>query len=137
MNLKTWIPEADVRMPIAGSYRKNMVFTAGPPSGGGITLLTALNVLSFFDLKKYKSNSIYTYHLLSEALRRGHNNRSHFVGDPDYFDVPVSQLLSKERTKELAKTIDLKKATKSTVVKPLELTTESRDTTHYLSLIHI
>ena len=123
--------EADIRMPIAGSYRKNMVFTAGPPSGGGITLLTALNVLSFFDLKKYKSNSIYTYHLLSEALRRGHNNRSHFVGDPDYFNVPVEKLLSKDRTMELAKSINIKKASKSTSIKPLNLIEEGRNTTHF------
>ena len=123
--------EADIRMPIAGSYRKNMVFTAGPPSGGGITLLTALNVLSFFDLKKYKSNSIYTYHLLSEALRRGHNNRSHFVGDPDYFDVPVEKLLSKERTIELTKSINMKKASKSTSIKPLNHVEEGRNTTHF------
>ena len=41
--------------------------------------------------------------MLAEAIRRGHNNRSHFVGDPDYFDVPVKKLLSKERTIELAK----------------------------------
>ena len=123
--------EADIRMPIAGSYRKNMVFTAGPPSGGGITLLTALNVLSFFDLKKYKSNSIYTYHLLSEALRRGHNNRSHFVGDPDYFNVPVEKLLSKERTIELTKSINIKKASKSTSIKPLNHVEEGRNTTHF------
>ena len=123
--------EAQIRDPIVGSYRGNLVFTAGPPSGGGITLLTALNILSFYDLKRYKSDSATTYHLLAEAIRRGHNNRSHFVGDPDYFDVPVKKLLSKERTIELAKSIDLKKATKSTVVKPLELTKESRDTTHY------
>ena len=123
--------KADIRMPIAGSYRKNMVFTAGPPSGGGITLLTALNVLSFFDLKKYKSNSIYTYHLLSEALRRGHNNRSHFVGDPDYFDVPVEKLLSKERTIELTKSINMKKASKSTSIKPLNHVEEGRNTTHF------
>ena len=122
---------AEISEPIVGSYRGNLVFTAGPPSGGGITLLTALNILSFFDLKKFNSDSAVTYHLISEALRRGHNNRSHFVGDPDYFDVPVNQLLSKERTIELAKTIDIKKATKSTVVKPLELIKESRDTTHY------
>jgi len=122
---------AEISEPIVASYRGNLVFTAGPPSGGGITLLTALNILSFFDLKKFNSDSAVTYHLISEALRRGHNNRSHFVGDPDYFDVPVNQLLSKERTMELAKTIDIKKATKSTVVKPLELIKESRDTTHY------
>ena len=123
--------KAEISEPIVASYRGNLVFTAGPPSGGGITLLTALNILSFFDLKKFNSDSAITYHLISEALRRGHNNRSHFVGDPDYFDVPDNQLLSKERTIELAKTIDIKKATKSTVVKPLELSKESRDTTHY------
>ena len=123
--------KAEISEPIVASYRGNLVFTAGPPSGGGITLLTALNILSFFDLKKFNSDSAITYHLISEALRRGHNNRSHFVGDPDYFDVPVNQLLSKERTIELVKTIDIKKATKSTVVKPLELIKESRDTTHY------
>ena len=122
--------EVEISEPIVASYRGNLVFTAGPPSGGGITLLTALNVLSFYDLNKYNSDSAITYHLTSEALRRGHNNRSHFVGDPDYFDVPVTQLLSKERTMELAKSIDIKKASKSTVVKPLELIKESRDTTH-------
>ena len=123
--------EVEISEPIVASYRGNLVFTAGPPSGGGITLLTALNVLSFYDLNKYNSDSAITYHLTSEALRRGHNNRSHFVGDPDYFDVPVTQLLSKERTMELAKSIDIKKASKSTVVKPLELIKESRDTTHF------
>ena len=123
--------QAKIRMPIVASYRNNTVFTSGPPSGGGITLLTALNVLNFFDLKKYKSNSIYTYHLLSEALRRGHNNRSHFVGDPDYFNVPVESLLSKDRIVELVKSIDMKKASKSTSVKPLNLIKEGRDTTHF------
>ena len=123
--------EVEISEPIVASYRGNLVFTAGPPSGGGITLLTALNVLSFYDLNKYNSDSAITYHLISEALRRGHNNRSHFVGDPDYFDVPVTQLLSKERTMELAKSIDIKKASKSTVVRPLELIKESRDTTHF------
>ena len=128
-DLKNYKPQ--ISEPIVASYRGNLVFTAGPPSGGGITLLTALNILSAFDLKKFNSDSAITYHLTSEALRRGHNNRSHFVGDPDYFDVPVTQLLSKDRTMELAKSIDIKKATKSTVVKPLELIKESRDTTHF------
>ena len=128
-DLKNYKPQ--ISEPIVASYRGNLVFTAGPPSGGGITLLTALNILSAFDLKKFNSDSAITYHLTSEALRRGHNNRSHFVGDPDYFDVPVTQLLSKERTMELVKSIDIRKATKSTVVKPLELIEESRDTTHF------
>ena len=117
--------------PISTAYRGNLVFTAGPPSGGGITLLTALNILSYFSLGELQSDSTITYHLLAEAERRGHNNRSHFVGDPKYFNVPVKDLLSKERTKELAETINVKKASKSTVVKKLDYVKESRDTTHY------
>ena len=123
--------KAEIRSPISTEYRGNKVFTAGPPSGGGITLLTALNILSFFELEKYKSNSIATYHLFSEALRRGHNNRSSEVGDPDYYDVPVDKLLSKERTKELVKSIKYNKASKASSIKPLSIINESRDTTHY------
>ena len=117
--------------PISTTYRGNLVFTAGPPSGGGITLLTALNILSYFGLGELQSDSTITYHLLAEAERRGHNNRSHFVGDPKYFNVPVKDLLSKERTKELAETINVKKASKSTVVKKLDYVKESKDTTHF------
>ena len=117
--------------PISTAYRGNLVFTAGPPSGGGITLLTALNILNYFGLGELQSDSTITYHLLAEAERRGHNNRSHFVGDPKYFNVPVKDLLSKERTKELAETINVKKASKSTVVKKLDYVKESRDTTHF------
>ena len=117
--------------PISTVYRSNKVYTAGPPSGGGITLLTALNILSYFDLAKYQSNSLTTYHLFSEALRRGHTNRSSEVGDPVFYDVPVNKLLSKDRTRELASTIKLNKATKTSLIKPLSIINESRDTTHY------
>ena len=123
--------KAYVRAPISTSYRGNKVFTSGPPSGGGITLLTALNILSHFDLKEYKSNSTTTYHIISEALRRGHNNRSSEVGDPVFYDAPVDDLLSKKRTKELAKTIKINKASNATSIKPLSVINESRDTTHY------
>ena len=123
--------EVYIRAPISTEYRGNKVFTAGPPSGGGITLLTALNILSHFDLKKYKSNSTQTYHLFSEALRRGHNNRSSEVGDPVFYNVPVNKLLSKKRTQELVKSIKLNKASKASVIKPISVLNESRDTTHY------
>ena len=123
--------EPYIRKPISTIYRSNKVYTAGPPSGGGITLLTALNILSYFDLAKYESNSLTTYHLFSEALRRGHTNRSSEVGDPVFYDVPVNKLLSKDRTRELASTIKLNKATKTSLIKPLSIINESRDTTHY------
>jgi len=117
--------------PLMSPYRDNLVITAGPPSGGGVVLLTSLNILNNFNLKKDESNSTSTYHLLAEALRRGHNNRSHHVGDPSFYSVPIDRLLSKKRTKEFIKGISLKKATPSSKVKPLRVLNESRDTTHY------
>ena len=119
------------RMPIALNYKGHMVYTAGPPSGGGITLLTALGVLNNIDIKKYKSDSTKAYHFLAEALRRGHNNRSHFVGDPEYFDVPVSKLLSSKRIKELSSSIDSNKASSIEEVIPFKPRINSKDTTHY------
>ena len=119
------------RMPIAIDYKGFKVYTASPPSGGGITLLTSLGVLNNFNITKYKSDSTKTYHYLAEALRRGHNNRSHFVGDPEYFDVPISELLSTERIKELVSSIDSNKASPVEDVKVFKKQEESKDTTHF------
>ena len=117
--------------PISILYRGNVIFTAGPPSGGGVVLLTALKVLESYKFKKADSNSARTYHLIAEALRRGHNNRSHEIGDPNFYNVPIDSLLSKERIKALQSSINFKKATPSSKVKPFSVTSESRDTTHY------
>ena len=119
------------RMPIGINYKGYKVFTAAPPSGGGITLLTALGILNNIDITKYKSDSTKTYHYLAESLRRGHNNRSHFVGDPEYFDVPIADLLSLVRIKELVSSIDSNKASPIDQVKPFKPRKESKDTTHF------
>ena len=123
--------KSSFKEPIVSIYRNNKVFAAAPPSGGGITLLTALNILDGYNISKLKSDSTYTYHLLAESIRRGHNNRSHFVGDPDFYNVPTNKLLSRKRIIELSKSIDLRKASNSRAVKPLELVKESKDTTHF------
>ena len=63
---------------------------------GGVVLLTALNVLEPFNMNGFKANSSATYHLLAEALRKGHHARSRFVGDPGFFDVPINDLINKK-----------------------------------------
>ncbi len=119
------------RMPIAINYKGYKVFTAAPPSGGGVTLLTSLSILNNININKYKSDSTKTYHFLAESLRRGHNNRSHFVGDPEYFDVPISELLSPQRIKELISSLDSNKASPVEDVKAFKKSKESKDTTHF------
>ena len=119
------------RMPIAINYKGHKVYTAAPPSGGGITLLTALGILNNIDIRKYNNDSTKTYHILAEALRRGHHNRSHYVGDPEYFDVPITELLSIERIKELISSIDSNKSSTVEDVIAYKPRKESKDTTHY------
>jgi gamma-glutamyltranspeptidase/glutathione hydrolase len=123
--------QARFSKPIGVNYRGNKIFTHGPPSGGGIVLLTALKVLEYFDLSKIGNNAALTYHLLAEALRRGHNNRSHHVGDPSFYDVPFDELMSEKRIKSFAKSISLKKASRAKEVMPLNIIQESKNTTHY------
>ena len=94
-------------------------------------MLTALKVLEYFDLGKIGSNSATSYHLIAEALRRGHNNRSHHVGDPSFYEVPYDQLMSNSRIKSFAKSISLKKASLDKEVMPLSVLQESKNTTHY------
>jgi gamma-glutamyltranspeptidase/glutathione hydrolase len=117
--------------PISVSYRGNTVFAPGAPSGGGIVLLTALNILQNYKFKDQDSNATRTYHLLAESLRRGHNNRSHHIGDPAFYDVPTEKLISRARTIELLKNFKFKTATPSSKIKPMSVVNESRDTTHY------
>ena len=119
------------RNPIGVNYRGYGVYTQGPPSGGGITFLTALNILSYYNLEKYRKDSSLTYHLIAESLRGGHNNRSHHVGDPDYYDVPTEGLISKERAKLMAKNISFDKASKASSIPKYNHSEESKDTTHF------
>ena len=121
----------NIQNPISTKYRGNTVFTQGPPSGGGVVLLTALNVLEPFNMSGFKENSSATYHLLAEALRKGHHARSRYVGDPGFFDVPINDLINKKHAQEYARQIEFNKAASASEVKPLEVIQESKDTTHY------
>jgi gamma-glutamyltranspeptidase/glutathione hydrolase len=122
--------------PIATSYRGKKIYAMGAPSGGGIVILTALNVLECFQLSQLTPNSAQTYHLLAEAMKFGHHNRSKYVGDPSFSEIPYDMLLSKDLACDKAKRIKLKEAStpKRTARTGDEVNNsfkESKDTTHY------
>ena len=94
--------------PIGTKYRDKRVYAMGPPSGGGIVILTALNILETFQLSHLEANTAQTYHLIAEAMKFGHQNRAKFVGDRNFSDVPLEMLLSKDTAREKAKKIKLR-----------------------------
>jgi gamma-glutamyltranspeptidase/glutathione hydrolase len=120
------------RATLTGTYRGFDIIAMPPPSSGGIALIQTLNILEGFPLEETGPNSSKTIHLMAEAERRVYADRSEWLGDPDFFKVPVKGLIAKSYAEALRKTIDPNKATPSADVKPGKPADyESTQTTHY------
>ena len=105
--------EAKERVPVKGTYRGYEIVSMPPPSSGGVALIEMLNILEQFDLESKGQHSAEALHLEIEAMRRAYLDRARHLGDPDFVDVPVARLTSKEYARTLAAGIDPKKATSS------------------------
>ena len=105
--------EANERVPVKGTYRGYEIVSMPPPSSGGVALIEMLNILEQFDLESKGQHSAEALHLEIEAMRRAYLDRARHLGDPDFVDVPVARLTSKEYARTLAAGIDPKKATPS------------------------
>ena len=83
------------RDPIKGTYRGYQIYSMAPPSSGGVLLVQMLNMLEPYDLKASGFGSAATIHLMIEAERRAYADRAQYLGDPDFYKVPVAQLIAK------------------------------------------
>lgn len=124
--------ETVTREPVSGEYKDFDIHAMSPPSSGGVHIVQMLNILSGYDLQSEGHNSAAYLHKLIEAMRRAYADRSKYLGDPDFFDVPVADLTNKDYGNRLREDIDLAKASRSSDILPgAELYPEPRNTTHY------
>ena len=120
------------RKAVMGSYKGYKIASMPPPSSGGVHVIQMLNILEGYDLKSLGHNSADYLHRLIEAMRRAYADRSEYLGDPDFFDVPIAALTDKDYAARLRGGIDLEKAGLSSAIKPgLAPAPESPETTHY------
>ncbi|PVB61436.1 gamma-glutamyltransferase [Labrenzia sp. 011] len=120
------------RAPITGTYRGYEIASMPPPSSGGVHIVQILNMLEHFPLAEYGLNSADSIHVMAEAMRRAYADRSEYLGDPDYVDVPVTGLTSPAYAAELVRTIDMETATPSAEIRPGNPAPyESNETTHF------
>ena len=120
------------RKPIKGNFDKYEIITMGPPSSGGIHIIQMLNILEKFNLKELGHNSASYGALLSEVMKYAYADRSKYLADPDYFEVPVAQLTSKRYAEKIYNKIAVNKVTPSSEILPGNLIPhESEDTTHF------
>ena len=117
--------------PIKTTYRGLTVFAHPPPAGGAAVLLESLNILENFSVEDMGAQSAQFLHLFAEALQRGHMDRSRFMGDPEFYDVPIQKIISKKRASTLAKEINLASVTPPGDLNPNSLFYEGENTTHY------
>ena len=136
------------RTPLTGEFHAHGhtygVITSPPPSSGGIALLEILNMISGLDLSAAGADrSEPQVHLITEAFRCAYMDRTDYLGDPDYNNMPLAQLGSPAYAAAWRKTIDPVKPTSSAgLQRPAGFvpppptaspgkTAESHETTHY------
>lgn len=120
------------RAAVTGDYRGYQVTSMPPPSSGGVHIIQMLNMLESFPLAEYGAGSAQSIHVQVEAMKRAYADRSIYLGDPDYVDVPVEKLIDKAYAKRLVSDFNTQITTASSAIKAgAKLADESRDTTHY------
>jgi gamma-glutamyltranspeptidase/glutathione hydrolase len=124
--------EAVWRDPITFNYDDMTITSMGPPSSGGICLHQIFNMLAAYDLKELGQHSTDYIHLIAEAERRAYADRSYYLGDPDFVEIPIDTLVSTTYAKTRMQSFTFDSATASTELSYGKIPGfESEETTHY------
>jgi gamma-glutamyltranspeptidase/glutathione hydrolase len=122
------------RPPLIGQYKDFKIVSMPPSSSGGTHLIQMLNMLEEFPIKEMGFGTSESIHILAEVMKRAYADRSKYLGDSDFYDVP-SSLTNKDYAKSLNLNIDLDKITPSDEVSPGNpYPYESPDTTHFSAM---
>ena len=120
------------RKPLTGNYKGYKIITMPPPSSGGVALLQLLKSVGPYPLKRWGYNRDSTIQVMVEAERRVYADRSKYLGDPDFYKVPVDSLLNPAYISMRMKTFNWEAATPSTSIQPGRFVGyESDQTTHF------
>ena len=117
------------REPIRFDYRGWEIVTAPPPSSGGIALAQMLQILEPYDLTALEPAT--RAHLTIESMRRAFRDRTFYLGDPDFVDVPQRLLTSRDYAAGLRATIHPARATPSDLLSGEPTPLEDEETTHF------
>ncbi len=117
------------REPLRFEYDGWNVVTSPPPSSGGVALAQMLQMLEPWDLAKLPQTE--RVHLTVEAMRRAFRDRTFYLGDPDFVQVPVRTLTSADYAAGQRSTINPRKATPSDMLSGVQTPMEDDETTHF------
>ncbi|MFY7664832.1 gamma-glutamyltransferase [Flavobacterium sp.] len=120
------------RKPLCFPFKEYTICSMPPPSSGGVALAQLFGMLENFKLDTLRVNNLTYIQLLTELERRAYADRSKFLGDPDFVNVPVAELTASNYLKDRAANINFDRATASKDIEAGAITiSESDETTHY------
>ncbi len=120
------------REPIKFDYNGYTVISMPPPSSGGVCVAQILKSIEPYEIGQYEHNGAQYIQLLSEAERRVYADRSYFLGDPDFNDIPLDTLISSYYNNSRMEGFSWQQATLSSEVGHGNIDIiESNETTHY------
>ena len=118
------------RTPAIFPYHGHTIVTMPLPSSGGVVLQQMLKMVEDQPLASYGFESVKAVHLMTEVERLAYADRAQYLGDRDYYSVPVDTLVSAAYLRRRLAQIPPAKAGKSTVIKAGVLSPASEETTH-------
>mgnify|MGYP003652745304 FL=1 len=120
------------REPVVFNYKDLNIISMAPPSSGGVTMNQIFEMIEPYDIGSYGHNSEKTIQVLTEAFRRAYADRNYYLGDPDFAEIPLDQILNDAYLTERMSDFTFEKATSSDAVShgKVEIM-ESMETTHY------
>jgi len=120
------------REPVTFNYKGLKIISMAPPSSGGVALAQIMKMIRDFPIKEYGHNNIKTIQVLTEAERRAYADRSYYLGDTDFVNVPLDVLVSDEYLKNRMDSFNFDLATASSELEHGKIPGyESDETTHY------
>lgn len=117
------------REVITTTYKGQQLITTPPPSSGGIALATMLNILAPWDLTTMDKTK--RIHLVAEAMRRAYRDRSLYLGDPDFVEIPTQRLTHPYYAAGLRAAINPEKALPSDYLPGVGDFPKGENTTHF------
>ena len=120
------------RDPVVFPYKDYNIISMGPPSSGGIALAQMLNMTSNFEMKDFEFHSENAVHLLCEIEKRAFADRSAYLGDPDFYNIPVESLMNTTYLNSRMDDFKINVATSADSLHPGDFDfLESDETTHF------
>ncbi|MFW6157474.1 MAG: gamma-glutamyltransferase, partial [Balneolaceae bacterium] len=121
------------RDPVRMEFNDYQLHIMPPPSSGSIAIAQILASLEEYDLREMGFNSAEYVHLITESMRRAFADRAHYLGDPDFVDIPREELLEKRYNRNRMQSFDPDKATDSEELGHGDISgfSESSETTHF------